>query len=94
MQNKIHPKYYSDCQVSCACGYKFTTGSTLPKIEVEICSHCHPFYTGTQKFADVKGRIDKFKQRVAKGQKFAKAKASKSAKPKKKKIQTKKTIES
>ena len=90
MQKNTHSPYYSDCQVNCSCGYKFTTGSTLPKIDVEICSHCHPFYTGTQKFADIKGRIDKFKQKVAKGQEFAKAKAAKTAKPKKKKIKAKK----
>lgn len=90
MQKNTHSQYYSDCQVNCACGHKFTTGSTLAKIDVEICSHCHPFYTGTQKFADIKGRIDKFKQKVAKGQEFAKAKTAKAIKTKKKKIKAKK----
>ena len=88
MQKNAHPKYYSDCQISCACGHQFTTGSVLPKIEVEICSHCHPFFTGTQKFADVKGRIDKFKQKVAKGKAYAATKAAK--KPKTVKKTTKK----
>lgn len=74
MQTGIHPKTYTDCKVTCACGHNFTTGSTLEKIEVEICSHCHPFYTGTQKFADVKGRIDKFKQKVAQGKAYTAAK--------------------
>ena len=80
MRKNIHPKYYTDCQVSCACGNTFTTGSTIKKIEVEICSKCHPFFTGTQKFADVKGRIDKFKQKVAKGQAHAAAQTAKTKK--------------
>ena len=91
MRKNIHPKYYTDCQVSCACGNTFTTGSTIKKIEVEICSKCHPFFTGTQKFADVKGRIDKFKQKVAKGKAYAVQKAAKTTKDKKKvKTKTKK----
>jgi large subunit ribosomal protein L31 len=94
MQKNIHATWYPDCQVNCACGHKFTTGSTLPKIEVEICSNCHPFYTGTQKFADVKGRIDKFKQKVVKGQEFAQIQAAKTAKSKKKKAKAKKTLDS
>lgn len=91
MQKNIHPKYYTDCQVSCACGNKFTTGSTIKKIDVEICAKCHPFFTGTQKFADVKGRIDKFKQKVAKGRAYTAALALKTDKNKKKvKIKAKK----
>lgn len=87
MQKDIHPKYYPNCQVSCACGHQFTTGSTLPKIEVAICSACHPFFTGAQKFVDTKGRVDKFLQKVAQGQAHAaqKAKKSKTAKNKKQK---------
>jgi len=85
MQKNIHPKYYTDCQVSCACGNTFTTGSTVKKIEVEICSKCHPFFTGTQKFADVKGRIDKFKQKVSKGKAYAAKQATKVSKTKKSK---------
>ena len=63
MRKDIHPKTYTDCVVTCACGNSFTTISTLNEIKVEICSLCHPFYTGTQKFVDTEGRIDKFEKR-------------------------------
>ena len=69
MKQKIHPKFYSDCQVSCACGYTFITGSTLPQIKVEICSHCHPFFTGEEKYVDTLGRVERFKQKQAKANK-------------------------
>lgn len=65
MKDKIHPKWYPEAQVSCGCGATFTTGSTLPKISVEVCSACHPLFTGQQKFLDTAGRVDKFNQRVA-----------------------------
>lgn len=67
MKSNIHPTYYSDAQVVCACGNVFTTGSTKQQIRVEICAKCHPFYTGTQKFVDTVGNIEKFqtKQKVA-----------------------------
>lgn len=84
MKSAIHPKYYSNCQVTCACGNKFTTGSTLEKIEVEVCSQCHPFFTGQQKFVDTKGRIEKFKEKEAKGTAYKKAKKAKKAKKGKK----------
>ena len=82
MKAAIHPKYNDHCQVSCACGNKFSTGSTIDTIEVEICSACHPFFTGQQKFVDIKGRIDKFKERQAKGQAYKAAKAKKADKKK------------
>ena len=79
MKSAIHPTYHTDCQVTCACGNKFITGSTLEKIEVEVCSQCHPFFTGQQKFVDIKGRIDKFKEKEAKGVAYkAKKEAAKS----------------
>ncbi len=62
MKKGIHPKY-EESKVICACGSTFTTRSTNPKIEVEICSECHPFYTGKQKYIDTAGRIDKFKKK-------------------------------
>jgi len=65
VKDKIHPKWYPDAQVACGCGNTFTTGSTLPKISVEVCSACHPLFTGQQKFLDTAGRVDKFNQRVA-----------------------------
>jgi large subunit ribosomal protein L31 len=60
-----HPKWYPDAKVTCACGASFTTGSTVPTIAVEVCSQCHPLYTGQQKFLDTAGRVEKFNQRVA-----------------------------
>jgi large subunit ribosomal protein L31 len=65
VKDKIHPKWFSDAHVHCACGATFSTGSTLAKISVEICSACHPLYTGQQKLIDTAGRVDKFNQRVA-----------------------------
>jgi len=72
MKTGIHPKYYDNCAVSCACGNKFITGSTVEKIDVEVCSKCHPFFTGQQKFVDIKGKIDKFKEKVARGETYKK----------------------
>jgi large subunit ribosomal protein L31 len=65
VKTKGHPKWYPEAKVTCACGAQFTTGSTMPTIAVEICSNCHPLYTGQQKFVDTAGRVDKFNQRVA-----------------------------
>jgi large subunit ribosomal protein L31 len=62
MKPDIHPKYYVTT-VSCACGNKFETGSVVENLKVEICSQCHPFYTGKQKFVDSGGRVDKFKKK-------------------------------
>lgn len=65
MKKDIHPKYYPEAEVICACGNKFKIGSTQEKIEVEVCSACHPFYTGNEKIMDTAGRVDKFKKRMA-----------------------------
>lgn len=62
MKEKIHPNY-QECQVSCACGNKFTTRSVKPKIVLDICAKCHPFYTGSVKFVDAAGRVDKFNKK-------------------------------
>ncbi|HEX3031292.1 MAG TPA: 50S ribosomal protein L31 [Bacillota bacterium] len=62
MKDKIHPKYETTT-VRCACGETFETGSVMPNLRVEICSKCHPFYTGKQRSIDVGGRIDKFKKK-------------------------------
>ena len=64
MKKDIHPTYYANAKVLCACGNTFTTGSTLAEIHVEICSNCHPFYTGKQKLVDTAGRVEKFQKRV------------------------------
>ena len=66
MQKDIHPEYNNDCTVTCACGNKFTTGSTMKAIRVELCNKCHPFYTGKQKFVDTARRVEKFQERVDK----------------------------
>ena len=65
MKKDIHPQYYTT-KVSCACGNTFTVGSTKKSLGVEICSQCHPFYTGTTKILDTAGRVEKFKKRLAK----------------------------
>ena len=65
MKESIHPKY-AEIDVACSCGNKFTTRSTVGKpIHVEVCSVCHPFYTGKQKVMDTAGRVEKFRQRYA-----------------------------
>ncbi len=66
MKKDIHPPYYPQAKISCACGNSFTVGSTKERIEVEICSQCHPFYVGGSKIVDTAGRVEKFRQRLAK----------------------------
>lgn len=66
MKKDTHPTYTTQSQVTCACGASFTVGSTKDKIDVEICSQCHPFYTGQEKTLDTAGRVEKFKARQAK----------------------------
>jgi large subunit ribosomal protein L31 len=63
MKEKIHPKYFQDAQVVCSCGNTFTTGSTRKQVRVELCSKCHPFFTGERKMIDTAGRVERFKQR-------------------------------
>jgi len=65
MKQKIHPPYYT-AKVTCACGNRFEVGSVKERLEVEICSHCHPFYTGGSKIVDTAGRVERFKRRLAK----------------------------
>jgi large subunit ribosomal protein L31 len=76
MKPGIHPKYET-ALVHCACGHEFETISNKPAIRVEICSNCHPFYTGKQKIVDTEGRVDKFMQRYQKFQKSQAATAKK-----------------
>jgi len=80
MKDKIHPKYYDKAKVTCACGNTFTVGATEPEIKVEICSKCHPFYTGSQQLIDTGHRVERFKERRAKA----------AAAPKKKKTKVRK----
>jgi large subunit ribosomal protein L31 len=65
MKDGIHPTY-TDCEVSCACGNKFVTRSTRSEFKLEICSSCHPFFTGKVKMIDTAGRIEKFQKKYAK----------------------------
>ena len=65
MKADTHPTYFPEAKVLCACGRSFTVGSTQEKIEIEICSACHPFYTGNDKILDTAGRVEKFKARKA-----------------------------
>lgn len=65
MKVQIHPTYYTDATVVCACGNTFTTGSTKQSITVEVCYKCHPLYTGEEKLLDVKGRVDTFQKKQA-----------------------------
>ncbi len=67
MKKDIHPKYV-DATVTCGCGVTFETRATKEKLNVEICSQCHPFYTGKQKFVDTAGRVEKFRRRYGWGQ--------------------------
>ena len=64
MKTDIHPTYYENAKVTCACGHTFEIGSTVKEISVEICSACHPFYTGVEKVVDTAGRVEKFKART------------------------------
>ena len=79
MKKELHPTYFPQAKVVCACGNSFTVGATKQEIRVEICSNCHPFYTGEEKLMDVAGRVEKFKTRRAKA-----------VEPKAKKIRVKK----
>jgi len=79
MKKDIHPKYYKDCRVTCVCGNTFTTGSTEPEIKVELCSACHPFYTGKQKLVDSARRVEKFEAKI-KAKDTTKAKKGKKVK--------------
>ncbi len=65
MKADIHPTYFASAKVTCACGRSFAVGSTKEALEVEICSNCHPFYTGNEKVMDTAGRVEKFKARRA-----------------------------
>lgn len=63
MKTKIHPTYYENAQVVCSCGNRFTIGSTMETVHVDLCNKCHPFYTGEQKFIDTASRIQKFQKK-------------------------------
>lgn len=64
MKEKIHPKWYPEAKVSCACGANWTVGSTIPEIRTDVCSQCHPFFTGEQRIVDTEGQVDRFMRRL------------------------------
>lgn len=74
MRANIHPDWINDTKVTCACGNAFTTGSTMPQIKVDICSKCHPFFTGQQKFVDTLGQVDRFQKKTEESKKKAEIK--------------------
>lgn len=63
MKEKIHPQYFNDAQVICSCGNTFITGSTKKQLKVELCSKCHPFFTGQRRMLDTTGRVERFRKR-------------------------------
>ena len=85
MKANIHPDWH-EAKVSCACGNTFTIGATVPEIRVEVCSACHPFYTGQMKFVDTAGRVDAFKEKLSKAKKSTITKSEKRKKRTEKKI--------
>lgn len=78
MKKDIHPKYFKDAKITCACGNIIKTGATIQEMQVEICSACHPFYTGKKKMIDTTGRVDRFKKLAEKA--VEKKEATKKAK--------------
>lgn len=77
MKQKIHPKYYEKIVAKCSCGAEFLVGSTKEEIKTEICSNCHPYYTGKQKLVDSAGRVEKFRAAQEKAKKTREKKAKK-----------------
>jgi large subunit ribosomal protein L31 len=80
VKSKIHPRYQK-CNVHCACGNTFVTRSTMAKINVDICSACHPFFTGKQKFVDTAGRVERFSKKFGGTYSFQKTAVPKGATP-------------
>jgi len=91
MKKNIHPKYHSDAKITCSCGNVIETGSALPEMKVEICSACHPFYTGKKKMLDATGRVDRFKKMTEKAQELKKNSKVKAERKSAKKVAEKPT---
>ena len=72
MKKGIHPEYYPDAQVICACGNTFTTGATKKVIRTDVCSACHPFFTGEQRIVDTAGQVERFMRRLEKSRQLSK----------------------
>ncbi len=84
-KGNVHPQYYENAQINCSCGTVFKAGSTKKELNTELCSHCHPFYTGQQKLVDTAGRVDKFRNKVEKAKKAQEEAKTKTTKQRKKK---------
>ena len=84
MKDKIHPEYHDNTKVKCACGAIFKIGSTVKETSIEICSQCHPLYTGKSKLVDTAGRVDRFKARLLKSKELQKKTKTKKGNKKKK----------
>ena len=82
MKKDTHPTYYKNAKVTCACGNNFTTGSTEKELKIELCSMCHPFFTGKQKIVDTARRVEKFKEKMAKKKEVGANRKGKTAKRK------------
>jgi len=87
MKANIHPKYYPNTKVTCACGNTFTVGATVEEVKVEVCNNCHPFYTGQMKFVDTAGRVDAFRARIKHATKKVVSKSEKRKIKREKKIE-------
>ena len=87
MKANIHPKWYPEAVVTCACGNTFTVGATQPTIQVDVCYNCHPFYTGQMKYVDTAGRVDAFVAKMGKAQKKVVSKSEKRRIKREKKIE-------
>ncbi len=87
MKAQIHPTWYPDAKVTCACGNSFVVGATVPEIRVEVCYNCHPFYTGQMKYVDTAGRVDAFKTKLSKASGKVISKSEKRRIKKEKKIE-------
>ena len=80
MKKDIHPTYHKNAKINCACGAEFIVGSTIESFKTELCSNCHPFYTGKQKIVDTARRVEKFHAKVAKKEEVGKTRKGKTAK--------------
>lgn len=87
MKKNIHPQYHQNAKVKCSCGAAFEVGSTTPEIKVEICSACHPLYTGNKKLVDTAGRVDRFQARLKKSKEMKKQAEARAEKAKSKKAE-------
>lgn len=90
MKEGIHPKYFDNAEIKCACGNVIKTGSTRESMSIEVCSACHPFYTGKKKVVDTTGRVDRFKKRIEKSKQIKDDKGAPKSKRERKSIKRKK----